>query len=288
MNFSEVLFMSCLDDRKLFGYLPYADRIQNPIEKVQDFVNDGYIRLSTPEDNLNRITVSELRKILAEHELPTKGTKTVLTSAIIENLPRTAYESIAKAGTKLYLTEKARTLLKGFDYLFWYEENKSVLYRITETDIRNLADRTPALEMINAIQSLNRKRRLQETSYISQSNIDMYNELREQSCIICGSRDAGSYDLCESCQHKQLTDNQAFHICQLFSYKNKAVLHTLESDMCASYNEGIPEQSVQDYKNYCYGHGTPGILYYSERKQRADRQEDPTPGSQTDLLKRFG
>lgn len=288
MDFSKILFLSCLNDKKLYGYLPYADRVESPIEQVKEFNKKGYVDFSTPEDNLTRFTVPELKRLLSDHGISVKGTKPVLIKSILENIPSSEYTDLAEPKTKVFLTDKANTILKDYEYLLWFKNNENTFYRVTEDEVRELAMTTPASEMITAIQKLNRKKRLNEMMYTAQTYRDMYDEIRYNKCIVCDGTCAGSYDLCENCENASLTDTQVFHICQLFGCRNKAAISNFDLDMSQSYREGIPEEAVQAFKDFCYSFGTPGILYYSERKKRADRSNDPTPGSPYYLIKTYG
>lgn len=288
MDFSKILFLHCLDDIKLYGYLPYADRIDNPIEQVKDFKQNGYVEFSTAEDNLTRITVPELKLLLSNHGISVKGTKPILIKAVLENVPSSEYADMVEPKTKVFLTDKAYAFLKDYEYLFWFKSNEQMLFRISETEVEKLAKTTPSSEMIAAIQGLNRKKQLGERAYAAQINIDMYNETRYNECIVCGNTDAGDYDLCKNCESTSLTDTQVFHICQLFGYRNKVAISNFDLDMSQCYNEGFPEKAVQAFKDFCYSFGTPGILYYSERKKRADRISSPTPESPYYLIKTYG
>lgn len=123
---------------------------------------------------------------------------------------------------------------------------------------------------------------------IAKANFDSWKAIRYGNCVVCGSADAGYYDLCQSCQDKPIPDYDAFHIRQLFSCLHKAALSDMEVKMCNAYEAGNATQAVQAYRDYCFSFGTPGRLYYNNCKEKADRRNDLTPGCLAWLLKEMG
>lgn len=107
-------------------------------------------------------------------------------------------------------------------------------------------------------------------------------------CVVCGSKDAGYYDLCPNCQDKPIPDYEAFHVAQLFNVLHKAVLSDMMIQLSKAYDAGNGQEATAAYKDYCFSYGTPGRLYYNDQKVKADRVKDPTPGSLRYMLKVYG
>lgn len=107
-------------------------------------------------------------------------------------------------------------------------------------------------------------------------------------CVVCGSKDAGYYDLCPNCQDKPIPDYEAFHVAQLFNVLHKAVLSDMMIQLSKAYDAGNGQEATAAYKEYCFSYGTPGRLYYNDQKAKADRVKDPTPGSLCYMLKVYG
>ena len=106
--------------------------------------------------------------------------------------------------------------------------------------------------------------------------------------MVCGSKDAGYYDLCPNCQDKPIPDYEAFHVAQLFNVLHKAVLSDMMIQLSKAYDAGNGQEATAAYREYCFSYGTAGRLYYNDQKAKADRVKDPTPGSLCYMLKVYG
>lgn len=123
---------------------------------------------------------------------------------------------------------------------------------------------------------------------IEKAALENYKEFHDNVCVVCGKENAGPYDLCKACQNEPIPDYEAFHIVQLFGLLHTTTLKEMDMEMCKAYDEGDPRPVVQKLRSYCFGFGTPGRLYYNDRKGKADRKNKLTPGSPADLLKKYG
>lgn len=112
----------------------------------------------------------------------------------------------------------------------------------------------------------------------------IYNDIRYGTCILCGSQDAGPYDLCTACQDKPIPEYDAFHVGQLFSVLHQADISDFQLKLSRSWPDGDHRKAVQEYRDYCFSFGTPGRLYYNELRRKAKRAKDPTPGSPAHLI----
>lgn len=123
---------------------------------------------------------------------------------------------------------------------------------------------------------------------IAKASVENWKALKDGVCVVCGSKDAGYYDLCPNCQDKPIPDYEAFHVAQLFSVLHEAVLSDMAVQLSRAYDAGNGQEATAAYKDYCFSYGTPGRLYYNDQKVKADRVKDPTPGSLRYMLKVYG
>lgn len=128
----------------------------------------------------------------------------------------------------------------------------------------------------------------EELKGIAKASIESWEMLRDGVCVVCGSTEAGYYDLCQDCYDKPIPDYEASHVARMFSILHSAVLSDMAKQLSSAYDEGKAAEATAAYKDYCFSFGTPGRLYYNEQKSKADRTEDPTPGSLRHLLKVYG
>ena len=81
---------------------------------------------------------------------------------------------------------------------------------------------------------------------IAKASVENWKALKDGVCVVCGSKDAGYYDLCPNCQDKPIPDYEAFHVAQLFNVLHKAVL----SDMMVQLTTlGMDRKLQQLIKN---------------------------------------
>lgn len=52
---------------------------------------------------------------------------------------------------------------------------------------------------------------------IAKASVENWKALKDGVCVVCGSKDAGYYDLCPNCQDKPIPDYEAFHVAQLLT-----------------------------------------------------------------------
>ena len=112
---------------------------------------------------------------------------------------------------------------------------------------------------------------------IAKASVENWKALKDGVCVVCGSKDAGYYDLCPNCQDKPIPDYEAFHVAQLFNVLHKAVLSDMMIQLSKAYDAGNGQEAT-----------TAGRLYYNDQKAKADRVKDPTPGSLCYMLKVYG
>lgn len=73
---------------------------------------------------------------------------------------------------------------------------------------------------------------------IAKASVENWKALKDGVCVVCGSKDAGYYDLCPNCQDKPIPDYEAFHVAQLFNVLHKAVLSDMMIQLSKAYDAG--------------------------------------------------
>lgn len=129
---------------------------------------------------------------------------------------------------------------------------------------------------------------LEERERIRSASMEAYKGTRYGTCIICGRKDPGPYDLCNDCQDKPIPDYDALHISQLFSLLHKAELLEAEIRLSQMCPDGNIKKAVNEYRDFCFSFGTPGRLYYNGLLEKAERNKEPTQGSLLYILKIYG
>lgn len=84
---------------------------------------------------------------------------------------------------------------------------------------------------------------------IAKASIENWKALKDGVCVVCGSKDAGYYDLCPNCQDKPIPDYEAFHVAQLFNVLHKAVLSDMMVQLSKAYDAGNGQEATAAYKN---------------------------------------
>ena len=90
---------------------------------------------------------------------------------------------------------------------------------------------------------------------IAKASVENWKALKDGVCVVCGSKDAGYYDLCPNCQDKPIPDYEAFHVAQLFNVLHKAVLSDMTVQLSRAYDAGNGQEATAAYKDYCFSYG---------------------------------
>lgn len=115
------------------GYLNYECGITNPDIYHRQLINEGYYELSSFSEKLEQLKLPELKAILQDNNLPTKGKKAELIKLIVEEIPE---NKVNLSKEEMYsLSEKGRCFLeenKNFVELHRYKN-----YQISLEDYYN-------------------------------------------------------------------------------------------------------------------------------------------------------
>ena len=149
-NYSIAGMLKCADGGSVHDnndnyprYLSYRYNIFNPVEYHKQMIAEGYLtEITDAATILDKFRVAELKSILEEHQLPSKGRKDTLIQTIIDNIDINTLK-IKKYYT---LTQKGIDHLEKFHYVFavqpydilpeTYEEYaKEYKYKVKENDI---------------------------------------------------------------------------------------------------------------------------------------------------------
>jgi hypothetical protein len=120
---------------------PYIQNLfgDNLILSIQQTIMDGYLHMSSFEDNMKQLNNKQLRQLLADHKLSDDGTKNELLQRVKENIPLDDYKGLMHP---LYLaTEKGDKLIHDF-YIYISER-----YFITEERAARLYDEMEKLHL---------------------------------------------------------------------------------------------------------------------------------------------
>ncbi|MBR6570899.1 MAG: SAP domain-containing protein [Clostridia bacterium] len=118
-----------LEKKRIPDKWRYEFGIGDVRKNFDKLIRDGFLQVGDIKNSLEHLSVSELKRMLAERELPIHGNKSELVSIVLMHIPH--YE-LEKAATEkwLKLTELGQRELNENEYVFYYKKCRVSLWTL--------------------------------------------------------------------------------------------------------------------------------------------------------------